>query len=298
MKGRNGLRRFVLCSIACFAFAISLSTSAQPAITQEPQSQVRAPGKLVSFSVAAVGAEPLQFQWERDGVPIPNARGPRLRFVAAPSRAGTYRAVVRDVSGQESATSPAVLEVKPRPVILSQPRSIFVPEHGTAVFEVRLNNSGPYQHIWWHNDNPLEGPHEIPEGIGLDVHSTRLEIPDCNDSDPYNGLYWIAVTNEIGGTVSHKVRLTVVAPPKILEHPESATVARGRTVVFSFTLVPDKAPRKTMQWFKNGNPIPGARSRMLTVRNVRESSVGFYHCAITSLGGTTSTGAAYLQLAQ
>ena len=147
MTGRKGVRKAVFCSIALILSSVPLSTFAQPAIIEEPQSQVKPPGKLVAFSVAAVGAEPLQFQWERDGVPIPNARGPRLRFVAAPSRAGTYRAVVRDGSGQESATSPAVLEVKPRPVILSQPRSIFVPEHGTAVFEVRLNNSGPHTHI-------------------------------------------------------------------------------------------------------------------------------------------------------
>ena len=106
------------------------------------------------------------------------------------------------------------------------------------------------------------------------------------------------MTNEVGGTMSHKVRLTVVASPKILEHPASTTVTRGRTIVLSFTLVPDKAPRKTMQWYKNGNPIPGARGRTLAIRNFRESSVGFYHCAITSLGGTTSTGAAYLQLAE
>lgn len=298
MKGQNGIRKIVLCSIGCSALAIAFSTWAQPAITQDPQSQVKAPGKLVAFSVAAVGAQPLQFQWERDGVPIPNARGPSLRFVAAPSRVGTYRAIVRDASGEQRVSSPASLEVKPRPVLLLQPRSVFVPEYGTAVFEVRLNNGGPYTHISWHNDNPLEGPHEIPDTIGLDVHSTRLEIPNCLDADNYNGIYWIAVTNEVGGTISQKVRLTVVPPPKLLVQPEDATVPRGRTVVFSFTLAPDKAPRKTMQWYKNGNPVPGARGRALTVRNVRESGVGFYHCAITSLGGTTSTGAAYLQLAQ
>jgi len=137
-------------------------------------------------------------------------RGSTLRFVAGPLRQGTYRAIVRDASGRQSVSSPAELKIQRRPKIVIQPRSTSVREFSTGVFQAQLNSSGPYTTIVWHNDNPLEGSHQIPDGLGFDVHSPRLAIPNCLNADNYNGLYWLAVTNEAGGTVSRKVRLTVI----------------------------------------------------------------------------------------
>ena len=196
-----------------------LLLDAQPVITQNPESETVTAGRVVAFSVVAQGTAPLRYRWQFNGrnMPVP---GRTLRFVATPRRAGTYQAIVRDASGRISYSAPAFLDVQPRspapspgqprPVILVQPRSTSVPEHGTAVFQVTLNNSAPYTTIVWHNDNPLEGRHQIPDGLGFNVHSPRLQIPNCLNADNYNGLYWIAVTNASGGTVSAKVRLTVV----------------------------------------------------------------------------------------
>ena len=193
------------------ALIIGFSTfgGAQPVITQNPQSVTAPPGKLVSISVSAAGAAPLEYRWIFNDRELA-ARGPNLRFISSRKRQGTYRAIIRDVNGGQSVSAPADLVVGRRPVILIQPRSTSVREFGTAVFQARLNNSGPYTSIVWHNDNPLEGSHQIPDGLGFDVHSPRLEIPNCLNADNYNGLYWLAVTNETGGTVSRKVRLTVI----------------------------------------------------------------------------------------
>lgn len=199
--------------------ASALLLDAQPVITQNPGSATVTAGQVVSLSVAAQGTGPLRYRWQFNGrnIPLP---GRTLRFVATVRRSGTYQAVVRDAAGQISYSALAFVQVQPRapapsrgqprPVILMQPRNTSVPEHGTAVFQVRLNASAPYTTIVWHNDNPLEGPHQIPDGLGFNVHSPRLEIPNCLNADNYNGLYWIAVTNASGGTVSTKARLTVV----------------------------------------------------------------------------------------
>jgi hypothetical protein len=194
---------------ACFCAASAL---AQPVITQNPQSLIKPPGTLAAFSVAASGAEPLSYQWQFNGQDIPNARGRSLRFVAAPSRAGSYRAVVRDQNGQVRSSSAANLQVRRRPRIVVQPVKAVVPEGATAVFEVQLNDSGPYTYINWYNYNPVEGRHAIPPGAARNVNTTRLEIPRVLNAFNYNGLYWIAVSNEVGGTVSRKVRLKVVSP--------------------------------------------------------------------------------------
>jgi hypothetical protein len=197
----------------------------QPVIVQNPQSETVVAGQRVFLSVAAQGVGPLRYRWQFNGRNVP-ILGRTLRFIASQRRTGVYQVVVRDRMGQVSVSAPAFVEVEPRstppppppaaspprPVILIQPQNVTVQEHGTAVFQVTLNNSGPYTRIVWHNDNPLEGPHEIPDGLGFNVHSPRLEIPNCLNADNYNGVYWIAVTNAAGGTVSSKARLTVVSP--------------------------------------------------------------------------------------
>jgi hypothetical protein len=267
---------------------------AQPVITQNPASLTKAPGTLAAFSVAASGAEPLTYQWQFNGQDIPNARGRSLRFVTAPSRAGTYRAIVRDQAGQIRSSSAANLEVKPRPRIVAQPSSLVVREGTTAVFEVQLNDSGPYTYINWYNYNPVEGRHAIPEGAADGVNSTRLEIPNSLNAFNYNGTYWIAVSNEVGGTVSRKVKLTVVGPPQLFSGPQDRSVRRGTPVTFSVSVVRDNAGTKRYQWYRDGEPLAGAISRFLRISSAQPGHQGTYHCVVSSLGGATESGSATL----
>jgi hypothetical protein len=205
--GKNCTRWIVLASsFICLVVDVG---RAQPVIIQDPQSETVAPGSLVVISVAAQGTAPLVYRWQRNDREL-SAQGPTLRFVAGPVREGIYRAIVADGTGQQTLSGPAEVKIQRRPKIRVQPRSVSVPEHGTAVFEVQLNDSGPYTTIVWHNSNPLEGSHAIPDGLGFDVHSPRLEIPNCLNADNYNGIYWLAVTNASGGKISRKVRLTVI----------------------------------------------------------------------------------------
>ena len=274
----------------------TLPLQAQPAIVTEPESQTRPPGAVVLLRVTAAGSEPLQYRWQFNGTDINGAHGRTLRLFATPSRAGTYRAIVRDSSGQERSSAPAQVEVKRRPRVSVQPLNTKVPLNGTAVFNVELTDAGPYRTMVWHNSNPLEGSHVIPDGLGFDVHSTRLEIPDCFDTDPYNGLYWLAITNDVGGTTSRRARLTVVSPPFVTRHPVDRTVRAGGTAVFNFVLARDEAPRKTFQWQKDGQPIPGANARLLRVPRAQAADEGLYNCVITSMGGTTESGGGFLRV--
>jgi hypothetical protein len=278
-----------------FAVIVSgVCALAQPVITQNPQSLTKAPGTLAAFSVAASGAEPLSYQWQFNGQDIPNARGRSLRFVTAPSRGGTYRAIVRDQAGQIRSSAAATLEVKPKPKIVVQPVSAVVQEGTTAVFEVQLNDSGPYTYINWYNYNPVEGRHAIPEGAARNVHTTRLQIPNSLNAFNYNGTYWIAVSNEVGGTVSRKVKLTVVSPPQIWSHPDDRAVRRGSSVSFSVSVTRDNAGTKRYQWYRDGQPLPGAVSRVLHIGSAQPQHEGLYYCVVSSAGGATESGSAAL----
>jgi hypothetical protein len=82
---------------------------------KHPQSLVVSPRSGAIFSVEALGAPPLIYQWLFNGTPIPNANGPILSLTNVDtSRVGTYTVVVTTTAG--SATSdPATLTLSSTP---------------------------------------------------------------------------------------------------------------------------------------------------------------------------------------
>jgi hypothetical protein len=279
--------------IAVFAAAFQ-AIYAQPVITQEPESRTAAEGRPVSFSVQAQGVGTLRYQWQFNGAALPNATGRALSFYATLSRAGTYSVLVRDSAGEASSSSPANLEVQKRPVVLAQPRRQIVGQHQTAVFEVRMNESGPYNTVqWWHH-SPEEPHHPIPPGAARGVNTFRLEVLDCANNGTFNGLYWIVISNKVGWALSRHATLTVVDPPRLTSQPQDRIVRRGGSAAFSITIAPDAAGLKTKQWYRNGQPILGATGRILTIFNAQPERQGTYYCAVSSIGGTTTSYSAQL----
>src|SRR5215204_1875010 len=92
------LRRFALIALTLGCF-VPLA-QAQPIIVQNPTNAVSLPRKPVVLSVIAQGTGRLKYRWEKDGQLL-GARRPVLRFRAQPWRAGTYRAIVIDQTGQQ-----------------------------------------------------------------------------------------------------------------------------------------------------------------------------------------------------
>jgi hypothetical protein len=71
-----------------------------PSIVQSPISLTRTQGATVTFSVAALGTEPLLYQWRSNTVDIPGATGCTYTLVnAQPSDAGNFNVQVRNLVG-------------------------------------------------------------------------------------------------------------------------------------------------------------------------------------------------------
>jgi hypothetical protein len=71
-----------------------------PVITQQPESLELPPGGIATFSVAAVGAEPLSFQWALDGVRILDATNSTLAIgPVSTNLAGIYTVEVSNHAG-------------------------------------------------------------------------------------------------------------------------------------------------------------------------------------------------------
>jgi hypothetical protein len=276
--------------------AFQSGVSAQPHITRQPESRAVVLGGSVTLSVDAAGVPPLRYQWLFNGEEIPNARGRAFRFTAAPSRAGNYAVRIFDAAGQATTSSSAKVDVVKRPTFLVQPKNAIVGEHTVAEFRTVLNESGPYRRMIWHNNNPIEGPHEIPPSTGYITDQPVLTMKDPLNDPTWNSVYWLAVTNPAVGVTSRKARLTVVGPPVLRVQPRDYTVRPGVTVTFRVQAVATAGPPKTYQWYKDGRILPGATRPTFVVSRVKPEDQGNYYCIVTSIGGETESWGGFLNV--
>jgi hypothetical protein len=83
-----------------------------PQIVVQPASLTVPKGSLVRLTVEATGAEPLQYQWRKDGVNLAGKTAATLTLSAVqPGNAGAYTVVVSNPAGSIE-SQPAVLEVE------------------------------------------------------------------------------------------------------------------------------------------------------------------------------------------
>ena len=91
---------------------ISYASNGVPGISAQPEPVTVAPGESATFTVVASGAEPLIYQWQRDGVDIPGATEPTytLAPASAADNGAAFRVIVSNASGSV-ASSVATLTV-------------------------------------------------------------------------------------------------------------------------------------------------------------------------------------------
>jgi hypothetical protein len=90
---------------------LGLTTSSQlPTITGQPQSLTANPGQNALFSVTAIGASPLSYQWQSNGVAIAAATNSSLLLTnVQPVYAANYSVVVTNTFGSATSSNAALL---------------------------------------------------------------------------------------------------------------------------------------------------------------------------------------------
>ena len=112
---------------------------ALPVITQQPQSKTVVPGQAVTFTVVAMGYEPLHFQWRWDGFPIESAVASSYVIPSAQvANQGSYDCVVSNIGGVAT-SAPAVLTVN----ALSQFSQVFPGVPPSAMGKVYVTLTPP-----------------------------------------------------------------------------------------------------------------------------------------------------------
>lgn len=256
-----------------------------PVIASEPADLTVVEGGRAELSVVASGAG-LSYQWERDGVAIPGATSPLLVIdpVSIAEDGASLRVVVVNASGSVTSRI-ATLSVTPRaPVITRSPASSTVAEGDDATFDVEATGS-LLQYAWQRDGVVIAG-----------ATSPVLVLSSTVAAD--DGAQIVCIVSNASGSVASAIATLHVTPraPQITSHPADASVDEGSSVSFG---VAAEGAALTYQWRRDGAPVPGATSAVLTLPEVTWSDRGAQlDCIVSNGGGSTTSNSATLDVRQ
>jgi uncharacterized repeat protein (TIGR01451 family) len=203
-----------------------------PIITSQPHSLTVTNSNPASFSVTALGAIPLSYQWQKNGVTLTdggNLSGSTttnlLLNPATINDAGNYAVIVTNTSGSVT-SSVVMLTVVSPPIITQQPTNEIVVVGSSASFSVTANGAPSVSYQWIFNGTNISG-------------ATNTSLVLSNVQAIRAGTYAVLVTNLLGSLLSSNAVLTVVPDhfswaqiptPQLVNTPFSVTIqARDMT---------------------------------------------------------------------
>ncbi|MDB6092628.1 MAG: hypothetical protein JWM32_190, partial [Verrucomicrobia bacterium] len=199
------------------------------------------------------------------------------------AQTGSYYLVVTTAAGSTQSASAFVGIVTPYTFTV-QPIAQSAATGSTVVLSaVATGFPAPSSYQWYKNNVAVSG-----------ATSNTLTLVNVQPSDA--GNYTVNVIGTAGVAASNSALLTVtaavLAAPSFTQQPASVWVAPGSNP--TFTAAVSGTPAPTLQWCKNGVPIPGATNVTLSLSNVQSADAGAYTVVATSSAGTVTSAAATL----
>jgi len=267
------------------------STNASLTVVLSPQSQTNIAGATVTFTAAAFGPEPLNYQWQKNGTNL--VEGGRLSgstnstltiATVSDADAAVYSAIVSDAYASVT-TSNAALTVKDLPFIASQPQSQTVGVGSNVTFNVTAYGAPPLVFQWYFNGTPVGSP-----STGTNSASYTLTNVGTNLA----GDYSVLLVNDYGSVTSSNAVLTVkVFPPSIGVQPSSQRVMIGSSASFSVSVISGTAPF-SYQWRFNGTNLLNGTNAAYAIQAVGATNTGKYSVVVTNSAGSATSSNALL----
>ncbi|MEN3027081.1 MAG: immunoglobulin domain-containing protein, partial [Chlorobiota bacterium] len=117
------------------------------------------------------------------------------------------------------------------------------------------------------NGRPVAGPRPVGQPVAVLITDTTV------------GEYRYVVFNECGSDTSLPVEVALKPDTRITQQPQrQVTVVEGSPLTLSVAAVGSGTLQ--YQWYRNGQPIPGATSATLTIPAVQRRDSGAYYCAV------------------
>lgn len=178
-----------------------------PVISAQPGNQLVGDSgtESATFTVGAIGAGPIRYQWLFNGQILNGATNSTLVIPnVKPSQAGQYSAYALNPFGAALSAS-ANLVVLIVPNITAQPTAQRIAEGGSAAFTVAATSRNPpltYQ--WMKDGQPIPG------------ENTPTLVLNNVISDVHDGDYHAVLTDGNGSIVTSTARLTVLLAPQLI----------------------------------------------------------------------------------
>ncbi|HOY57460.1 MAG TPA: immunoglobulin domain-containing protein [Verrucomicrobiota bacterium] len=251
----------------------SLALTPGPVFTRQPVGTLIVEGASYTLTAAVAGREPFAFQWERDGLALPNATNLTLEFTSlAWTDHGAYRLRVRNPDGQLLSQA-AVLAATPRLLELPTQIDAYAPTN----LELRASAGGspPLAYQWFFKGNPMSG-------------RTSDTLVLSNLLTTASGEYGVAVTNAYGSVTGLVARLTVWERPSF-DWVSGPVKAMPGDAPWLQTSVYGPGGGGRFQWQLAGEDFPSPNVKDLTLTNVLPTDAGPYCCTWVTPAGRVSS---------
>ena len=163
------------------------------------------------------------------------------------------------------------------PRFTTQPQSVSALPGESVELSASASGSDPITYQWYRNGSPV-------------TQATAPDLALANLNASKAGSYFIVAANAAGRTTSAVAQVTLIqppAPPVIVQHPVSQTVALGGSV--SFAVAATGTGPFNYQWRKNSAPISGASSATFSIASVLVSDAAEYTVTVSNPGGNATS---------
>lgn len=280
-------------------FALQVALYTCPEIVAQPQSRAAGEGRAVEFTVEALGARPMSFQWEyRPALgmggfaPLPGETNAWLKLIAAAEHAGEYRVVITNAYCVVT-SNPAGLEIQSAPELTAVPQPATNLACETRCFAVTATGGLPFTNRWQFRPTAEEAWRDLTVGVSFSGDSTHC-IPELTTD--HSGEYRVVVANAAGVTNSPPVTLQILPwIPEVQRGPadqlgfegEGATLGIGwlgpvcePTTFHWLYRAPNTPPGNARPYAVNGNPA-------LELPSLQAAHAGFYSVIISNRYGAS-----------
>lgn len=266
---------FPVCCLLLALASLRGQAPLPPLISGQPEGTSVHPDDIVVLRVTAEGANPVSYQWRREGANLPGETGPVLMFAAslAIPRA-RYDVVVTNPGGSVSSL-PAWIFVSQRPQTITLDVPTLVVAAGSGVRLTATASSGlPVTVTLVSGAASLAGNLLSSQGGDAVVRATQAG----------NAIYAAAEP------VQRTVRFLVgsLAPYLTVRLNDQSPLA-GTTLTLQASAVGTPIP--AFQWSRDGVPIAGATRTELSLPALTLADTGRYAVTVTNLVGTDTSAA-------
>jgi hypothetical protein len=184
---------------------LSVVRQAAPVITTQPVGQTVQVGETATFTVAASGAAPLTYQWQKNGAVISGATSASYTTPPATTADNNsqFQVVVSNSAGSTT-SNPAILTISGFPAITTQPVGQTVQIGQSATFAVVATGAAPLSYQWQKNGTAISG-----------ATSANYTTPAASVAD--NGSQFQVVVSNSAGTVTSNPAILTVNPTLVAD---------------------------------------------------------------------------------